>query len=99
MHYGERMRLLPAALAVLTIAGCGGGDITDQVRDGYADYGKRHGFKAAALDVASVTCDRDGTARYDGWCRIRPKGFMSTYDVPYRDDKPLWGDSGMLKAP
>lgn len=89
-----------ATIVVLAafIAGCGG-SIEDRVRDEYGDYAKKHDFGAGTQEVERVECTNEATRDYDGWCRIRPKGFRLTYDVPYRDDKPLWGESGVSEAP
>lgn len=94
-------RLLAAAvLASTVLAACGGGGgIEGRVRSEYAGYAARQHFAASAMNVGSVRCDKDATSRFDGWCRIRPKGFRLTYDVPYRGGKPLWGDSGLSRAP
>jgi hypothetical protein len=94
------MRPLAAVLlaAAILLAGCGG-SIEGQVKDQYGGYATKHGFDASTRNVDRVTCTHDATSRYDGWCRVHPKGFRLTYDVPYKDGRVLWGDSGVLKAP
>jgi hypothetical protein len=91
--------LLVAAIPALLLAGCGA-SIEDTVRSEYPAYSKRHHFEPSTQNVQSVKCvDTERGSRYDAWCHIRPKGFNLTYDVPVKNDKPLWAKSGVGAAP
>lgn len=92
------LKIALAALTAAALAGCGG-NIQDNIRDQYPTYARQHGMELAAIKIDTITCDKDATKNYDGWCRIRPKGFHLTFDVPYRGTKPLWGDAGVSEAP
>jgi hypothetical protein len=78
---------LTKALIVATalVAGCGG-SIEDQVRSEYADHAAANGFGERAQNVDRVECTDEPTRNFDGWCRIHPKNFDLSYDVPYRGD-------------
>jgi hypothetical protein len=94
--------VITAALAAsVALAGCGGGNsLEGTVRSEYASFAKRRHFAASAQNVESVKCVRlERGDAYDAWCHVRPKGFHLTYDVPVRDNQPLWAKSGVGAAP
>lgn len=91
--------LLAAVIAATLIAGCGSQSIESRVQSGYATFATNHRFDAKAKNVDRVTCTKEATTKYDGWCRILAKGFHITYDVPYKGETVYWGASGLLKAP
>jgi hypothetical protein len=95
-----RLRLVPALLlTAIAVAGCGG-SIESTVRSEYPAYSKRHHFDRSTQNVESVKCVKtERGSRYDAWCQVRPKGFNLTYDVPVKNDKPLWAKSGVGAAP
>lgn len=90
--------LIAGAAGLVLIAGCGS-SVEARAKAQYSDYAASHHFSKRVMDVQSVTCTHDATKRYDGWCRIRPKGSAHTWDVPYQGDKFFWGASGLALAP